>query len=1294
MISPPEPLVASPDSSAPGDVLKPYVPRLVIDWLRTTPDALHRELEATLVFVDISGFTALTERLAKKGKIGAELMRDTLDGVFRALLDEAYDWGAGLLKWGGDALLLLFDGPEHELRATRAAWEMQRTIDRVGRLHLTGGTLVLRMSVGIGTGTFHFFMSGSVHRELLIAGPAMTETLTMEAIADAGEIGISAALAAKLDPSCVGPPKESTILLAAPPEVERRRAPDVGDVSSIDIASCIPVATRGHVLLQKSEPEHRTITAAFIDLMDTDRLLEEIGPDDLAVGLDARIRQIEEAALQFEVPFYETDVGKSSVKALLTAGAPTSTGHDEERMLRTLRMVMDQPGIVPMRVGVNTGRVFTGDFGPSYRRAYRVFGDAINTAARVMSKAEAGQILSTEIVLSRSRTIFDTTPIPPFAAKGKALPVHASIVGSAMGRRAADQRGLPLVGRDAELQELMRAVELTLAGAGTVVEIHGEPGVGKSRLLEEVISRSPTFRVISTRCEEYEASTPYFPMRAVMGNALGAPPADDDDDVLAGRLRTLVAELDPSLEPWIPLLGILLGLELPPTPETARLDDRFLRERLAEVTIQFLVAALRGPTMLAIEDANHIDEATRDLLIRMFEARESHRAMLILTSQSPERVLTVGEDATPLEGDLSLTLEPLPAESLTQILELATEDNPLRPHVVEEIARRSGGNALFLFELLDAVRESGSLESLPDSIEALIAGEIDRLAPVDRTILRYASVLGASFDPQLLSAVIPDTVELAEDAWTRLNDFVDVTPGGPARFRNRLIRDAAYEGLPFRRRRALHAAVAGAIEDGAGSRAEDEAGSLSFHFHAAQVWDKAWHYSRVAGDRAMRIYASADASRYYERALLAGRRLRSVPARELADLYERWSDAVYLLGRYDDADRALKAARRLLGKDPVAETPLVIKQSIITSRTGRYRQTNARVNRGLRSLEGRRGPEAAAARARLMVINAGTRFLENRRVESIRWARRAERQARRSDAKDALAQSYKLLDMALKENGQVEKAVYSGRALALYEELGDLRSQALILNNLGIIAQERSHWDEALALYDRSLAIMEQTGDRTNAALAKYNIAEILSDQGRLDEAEVLLRDVLRVWRASGNEADVAEARRELGKSLARRGEFAAARELYEAALAEQLKTGKSGESLSTTVRVRELDVLSGLGSEALPGIDEALASTTSVEGGSVFVAPLRRLRGWALAQAGRISEAEDVLGAALSTARGREDRFEVVLLLDALVAIGRWRRADVTALEREWSAGKTALGIITLPPFPGTPREVVDLVE
>ena len=90
-----------------GEVLKPYVPLLLIEWVHNSPEVSYRQVEGSLAFVDISGFTALTERLARHGKVGAELLRDTLDGVFTALLDEAYNWGAGLIKWGGDALLLL-----------------------------------------------------------------------------------------------------------------------------------------------------------------------------------------------------------------------------------------------------------------------------------------------------------------------------------------------------------------------------------------------------------------------------------------------------------------------------------------------------------------------------------------------------------------------------------------------------------------------------------------------------------------------------------------------------------------------------------------------------------------------------------------------------------------------------------------------------------------------------------------------------------------------------------------------------------------------------------------------------------------------------------------------------------------------------------------------------------------------------------------------------------------------------------------------------------------------------------
>jgi class 3 adenylate cyclase/tetratricopeptide (TPR) repeat protein len=1275
----PPPSVDAIDAS---NYLKAYVPRLVIDWLRNTPDAMHREVEATLVFVDISGFTALTERLARKGKVGAEIMRDTLDGVFTALLDEAYDWGAGLLKWGGDALLLMFEGPQHPERAVRAAWEMQRTIDRVGRIHQGGGTVILRMSVGIGTGTFHFFMAGSVHRELLIAGPAMSETLVMEGIADAGEIGLMPGLAAMLDPAIIGGPKLTTILLAGPPDVERGRAPDVGDVSNLDIPGCIPVAARAHVLLHKSEAEHRTITAAFIDLMDTDRLLDEVGPDALAAGLDERIRAIEEAALRYEVPFYETDVGKSSVKALLTAGAPSSTGHDEERMLRTLREVMDQPGLVPMRVGVNTGKVFTGDFGPRYRRAYRVFGDAINTAARVMAKADAGQILSTEIVLDRSRTFFETTPIEPFAAKGKAALVHASVVGPVIGMKESNRDDIGLIGRESELQALLGVVDAARGGHGGVIEIAGEPGLGKSRLVEELIARSEDFRILRSRCEEYEASTPYFAFRSLVRSVLGVD-ADTESEACIARLRDHVRSLDPELLPWTPLIGILLGLDMPDTPETAALEEQFIRDRLAEVALRFFYQSLEGdPTLFVIEDVQHLDEASRDLLQRLSTVTSEVGQVLLVTRQGSGAVFRSEDDEAAAVTVTTIELGPLSFDATIAIIEAATEDAPLRPHDVEEVARRSGGNTLFLFQLIDAVRETGTTDALPDSIEALVAADVDRLAPTDRTILRYAAVLGSAFDQDLLAAAVAGDVELDDGVWHRLDSLLGRYSGGELRFKNTLIRDAAYEGLPYRRRRALHNRVGEAIEARAGDSLDDEMGVLAIHYFEGQSWDKAWRFATEAGDRALSLYANAEATRFYERALEAGRR-RRVPRPELAGVHERSSDARYRLGEFEAADRDLQAAKRLAGGSAAAVGAIMLKQAVLSMRSGHFQQALVRIARALRRLENARGKEAGAIRARIMVARAGVRFFQNQRAKSIRWARLAEREAKRSGARDALAQAYKTLDLAFKESGQLDRAIYSSKALEIYEELGDLRNQALTLNNMGTLAQERSDWDEARELYERSLMLFERMGDRTTAGLAKFNIAQILSDQGRFDEAEPLFREVLRVWRAAGADADVAEARRELGKIMARTDRLESASELLDEARAEQLAAGQQGEALSTDVRRAEVRLFAGRADAALALIDEACDVARTTDGGTVFLPILERLRSWALIQTGQGDAATTLLDRLLSEAKRRGDDFEQALTLDALI-VARSAIGDVTVdLLRERSQLTKKLGIVRIPSFP-----------
>jgi class 3 adenylate cyclase len=193
------------------EAARPYVPRALLQHLAREPERRLRAVAGTCVFVDVSGFTSLSERLARRGgREGAEQLADAIGGCFEDLLGVAYDNGGGLLKFGGDALLLLFDGEAHRERACASALAMSRRLRERGPI-ATGSTRVtLRMSAGVHSGEYLLFAVGGSHRELLIAGPAASEVVRMEKQAAAGEIVVSAATAAALPPSCGGRRRRSS----------------------------------------------------------------------------------------------------------------------------------------------------------------------------------------------------------------------------------------------------------------------------------------------------------------------------------------------------------------------------------------------------------------------------------------------------------------------------------------------------------------------------------------------------------------------------------------------------------------------------------------------------------------------------------------------------------------------------------------------------------------------------------------------------------------------------------------------------------------------------------------------------------------------------------------------------------------------------------------------------------------------------------------------------------------------------------------------------------------------------
>ena len=705
--------------------------------------------------------------------------------------------------------------------------------------------------------------------------------------------------------------------------------------------------------------------------------------------------------------------------------------------------------------------------------------------------------------------------------------------------------------------------------------IVGEPGIGKSRLLEELREAALDLRMLRATCEAYTANTPYIAWRELLRDLLHIG-WQDTDDAVGERLRTELTQVAPELLPWLPLLARAFDAELPATPEMAVLAEEGHREKLHESVLRFLEAELTGPSAIEIEDAHHMDDASADLLGYLTMRLEGH-PWLFAVSRRPG---DAGFDPPDAPGVRRIELAPLADDEAIAMAKVATEDAAVPDHALRLVVDRSGGNPQFLRELVREVVNSGGVGGLPASVEAAAMARVDALSPDDRSLVRRAALFGATFDPRMLPWVLDDETVPGPATWGRLSEFFEEQSDGYLRFRHALIRDAAYEGLPYKLRRRLHAEIGRRLEADL-AHPEEAAGLLSLHFIVAGAYADAWRYAPLAAERARELYANVEAARLFKRAIEAGRRLPHVTDAELGELHEAIGDAWDRAGEFQRAAESFAAARRLLRGDPLAETRLLLKRSKAEEKLGHYRQALAWVTRARRLLADVSSSEAASRSAQLSAWYATVLQAEGRTADALSWCERAVAEAEAAGDQEALAQAYNVLEWVDIMMGRSDGR-HLRKALAIYETKGDLAGQAKILTNLGAEAYFSGQWDEAIECWERGREAYITVGQPVDAASSDSNMGEVLSDQGRLDEAETLLREALRVWRASGDRYSYAGTLSQLGRVLSRAGRHEEALELFAEARAGLESVGAQADVLETDAKVAECYLFMGRHDDAL----------------------------------------------------------------------------------------------------------------
>ena len=1225
--------------------LAPFVPRALLARLARPIEVLAETVDCTMVFADVSGFTRLSERLARRGNEGGEQLVDVINVCFTALLAEAYGRGGSLVKFGGDAMVLLFydqqRNQEHTLRACGAAAAMRRRLREVGRVRVGDSNVVLRMSVGVHSGGYGMFVIGGSHREFLIGGAGTTKIVALEAAASAGQILLSPETARKLPRSCVGAKTGPGFLLARSPAAREWQPPTGLPSPSEDVVErFLPVAVRAHLRSGSTAPEHRTAAVAFLHFGGLDEAIAREGTAGAGGRLDEVVRLVQDAVERYDVCFLDSDIASDGLKIRLSAGAPRVVGDDEERMLLALRHIVAARPPLPVRVGVHRGPVFTAQVGPAYRRWYAVMGDTVNLAARLMTKAPTGRVYATGDVLRGAKTSFAQINLEPFVVKGKTHPVQAWDVGPPT--RGASQGAirleLPMVGRTSELEQLRVAIERARRGSGTLIELAGEAGSGKSRLLAEASKTGAGMTELRAGCEVYTRDTPYSAWRGLLRQLLGVD-SDATEGAVAERLRAEIEAEHPDLLPWLSLIAIVLDVEIPPSTEVEQLAEASRAAKLHEVVLRALGRALVVPTIVEVEQAHLMDAASAALFQALALELESSAWVVLVTRRDVPGGLVLTD--RPHER---IELGPLSGEDAHTLSASTLEAAHLPPHVVELAVERSGGSPQFLLDLL-AAASAGNRDQLPDSVEAAAMARIDALDRGDGAVVRRAAVLGISFDPRRLSDVLAPDVPLPDDRfWDKLSTVFARDGDGDVRFRRPALQEVAYRSLPFKLRRELHEAVGLRLEQ---EHLDADPAVLSNHFALAGDYARAHRYAMLAAKRATERFSHADAARLYRRAIDTGRAGGSADARSLAEAWEQLGEELRYVGEPAAASRALTEARRLLPDDPIAQARLCVGHAEVASRSEALTAAVRWLKRGFRCLEDIESPEATRWRARMRSNLGGVRNRQGRWTEAISACRQAIIEAESVGELRALAHACYGLDWALIESGRQDDATHSDRALEIYERLGDLEREAAVLNNLGMFAYFEGRWDDAIELYRRSGACSERAGTPSDVARTECNVGEILSDQGRLDDAEEHLLRARRVWSGTQERQAVAFVDVLLGRLAVRRGDWQEGLSTLEAATADLRRFSMDAYADFARVLIAESEAFAGNPERGLQIAGEELQARDRHRPW------LQRVTGIALARLGQTAAARDALTSSLVMARERGAKYDVAATIDALEGLG-----------------------------------------
>jgi class 3 adenylate cyclase len=634
------------------------------------------------------------------------------------------------------------------------------------------------------------------------------------------------------------------------------------------------------------ESERRFVTVLFADLSGYTSLSEKLDPETVTMVLNSLFSGLISIINKYEgliIDFFGDGI-------LAIFGAPLAHENDPERAVRTtLEMLpyVDRFNMVSphklreplgLHIGIHSGLVVVGNVGSDLRMRYSAVGDTVNLCSRIADHATRGEIYISEDTYKLLSNQITTEPPQSIQVKGKGQPVTVykllSMKDKAPGEPVTRPKGF--VGRKREKETISQALSRVLEKKGERLLICGEPGVGKTRLKEELVqlSISSGLAVFEGRCSSLETKTPYYLWNMLLKGMLRISP-DANESEVKKQLHDTLAILFMNVEE--PYIATLLSLRY----EEILLEDDQERKRHIFEAVYKLIDNLgkRQTTAYILEDLHWADRFSKELLEYLMKKDESVPSLFCIIFR-PEYT----EYKNIMDRASLINLDRLSEEDSLELMKLRLNAETIPDNLKDLINRRTEGNPFFIEESLKTLQEKGfisvskgkvkilseNLESgVPETVQGVIMARIDRLEGRIREVLLNASVIGREFSRRLIERVIDRKEDILSDL-SHLKGLELILEREEVRefeylFKHYMIQEVAYNTILINKRKKLHGLIARAIEEIYHDRLNELYELLAFHYEKAEEWEKAAEYYGRAGRKVREIYTEEESKDLFNR---------------------------------------------------------------------------------------------------------------------------------------------------------------------------------------------------------------------------------------------------------------------------------------------------------------------------------------------------------------------------------------------------------------------------------------------